>query len=108
DWPVERAPWLSGTALIERVRGWLQLTAAGWPNDESCDLERYLPRSVTLAIYDSDELRAVDRQAVRVEGGPNGTISITSQAAMTVTGKANRPRRKDSGSAWVENIGELS
>jgi len=109
DWAVDRAPWRTPAALLARVAGWLDETAAGWPGDEACDLERYLPRaSDALVLYRSDQLAGVDRAARQVEPGPNGTVAVTDRLARTTPKNRTRPRRKDAASAWVEDVGQLT
>src|SRR5690348_14524227 len=31
DWAVDRAPWRDPQKLVQRIAGWLENTAAGWP-----------------------------------------------------------------------------
>ena len=59
DEPVSERPWTDAGQLLARVAGWLENTAAGWPGDEDCDLERYLPASSEpgLVLYDYDAIR---------------------------------------------------
>lgn len=109
DVPVEHAPWLSPSGLLARVAGWLEQTDAGWPGDEACDLERYLPQSDdVMVLYRSDQLTGLDRTPVQVEPGPNGTVSVTGRAAHLWPKKGTRRRRRDTANAWLEDVGELS
>lgn len=59
DEPVSDRPWADPDRLLRRVAGWLENTAAGWPGDEDCDLERYLPASgePDMVLYDHDAIR---------------------------------------------------
>jgi hypothetical protein len=58
--PVDDAPWRDPQVLLDRVRGWLDQTAAGWPGDDVCDLERYLkPDTTALVLYNADVLADV-------------------------------------------------
>lgn len=59
DEPVSERPWTDPDRLLRRVAGWLENTAAGWPGDEDCDLERYLPAGGEpgIVLYDHDVIR---------------------------------------------------
>jgi molybdopterin/thiamine biosynthesis adenylyltransferase len=59
DEPVSDGPWTDPEQLLRRIAGWLENTAAGWPGDEDCDLERYLPASGEpgIVLYDHDAIR---------------------------------------------------
>jgi ThiF family len=59
DEPVPDGPWTDPDLLLRRIAGWLENTAAGWPGDEDCDLERYLPASSQpgIVLYDHDAIR---------------------------------------------------
>jgi len=106
---VEAAPWRDPGQLLRRAGGWLAQTAAGWPGDDDCDLERYLPRDDRMILYDLEALAgttgcvrtSTDRQA--------GIVTITAQTRRTpiTPQKAKRGLpRKDQHLAWVANIGE--
>jgi molybdopterin/thiamine biosynthesis adenylyltransferase len=114
DVPVENAPWREPDRLLDRVAEWLRETAAGWPGDDDCDLERYLPADPRLVLYDRDLLAAVEGcVATQTEGGGQ---------RVTVTGEPRRspkrprptkpPRarpkvsRKQRRLAWVAGIGQ--
>jgi hypothetical protein len=56
DERVDAAPWREPGRFLEQVGGWLALTAAGWPGDADCDLERYLPRDERMVLYDRTAL----------------------------------------------------
>ncbi|RKT53562.1 ThiF family adenylyltransferase [Saccharothrix australiensis] len=104
DWAVDQAPWLVPDVLLDRIGGWLCKTAAGWPGDDDCDLERYLKQEHAdrrLVLYDASAL-TIDR-AVRTGPGPNPhTISITNERRRVGDLDA---RRKDRNLAWVADIG---
>jgi len=59
DEPVPDGPWTDPDLLLRRIVGWLENTAVGWPGDEDCDLERYLPASGQpgIVLYDHDAIR---------------------------------------------------
>lgn len=108
DWAADQAPWLNAQTLVDRIGHWLRDTAAGWPGDDSCDLERYLSHERDddrLVLYDATML-VVDR-AVRTAPGPTpDTIVITNQVRQTGDiVSARRLRRKDHRLAWVADIG---
>jgi hypothetical protein len=108
---VEAAPWRDPGQLLQRVGGWLAQTAAGWPGDEDCDLERYLPRDDRLILYDLEALAgttgcvrtSADRQA--------GVVKITAQPRRPPIPSRKAKRglaRKDQHLAWVADIGEAA
>ncbi len=108
DWAVDQAPWSRPGVLLDRIGGWLRKTAAGWPGDDDCDLERYLEQEHTdrrLVLYDASTLTP-DR-AVRTGPGPNPhTIVITNERRRVGdldTGR--RQRRRDRNLAWVADLG---
>lgn len=108
DHPVEQAPWLTADALLARIGDWLAFTEAGWPGDQACDLERYLPSSRQLVLFDSADTVQRDRVAVRVHAtGAPATVRMTTDVARV--GKSPRKqRRKDVGACWIEDVGELA
>ena len=112
DWSVDDAPWLSPTDFLKRVAGWLQASAAGWPGDTTCDLERYLPRDdAVMVLYDTTRLAGVTGQTVLAER-ENGVITLTDQRSRPGKrphrGKRPRRRREALVRAWVDDIGEVS
>ncbi|MFD4197644.1 ThiF family adenylyltransferase [Amycolatopsis thermoflava] len=108
DWPVDEAPWLDARKLLDRITGWLQETAASWPGDDSCDLERYLSQERAgpqMVLYDATRL--VTDEAVRTEGGPE-VILVTDRVRRTGTIINGRRRnRRDRRLAWVADIGPV-
>ena len=114
DWPVDMAPWQHPNTLLERITGWLEKTAAGWPGDDDCDLERYLEHDATLVLYDADLLAPIHNETVRVEQTAGSSTTGTSTVVITNTRRQlpqhrrGRPSRKDRGLAWVSDIGEVS
>ncbi|PNE16090.1 hypothetical protein B1H26_27760 [Amycolatopsis sp. BJA-103] len=108
DWSVDDAPWLDPRKLLDRIADWLQKTAAGWPDDDSCDLERYLDQEddgPRMVIYNATRL--LPNQAAQTEGGPE-IIYIADRARRTgniVNGR--RRNRKDRRLAWVADIGSV-
>lgn len=107
DWSVDDAPWLDPRKLLDRIADWLQKTAAGWPGDDSCDLERYVDQEDDPRMVLYNATRLVPDQAVQTEGGPE-IICITDRARRTgniVNGR--RRNRKDRRLAWVADIGSV-
>lgn len=106
--PVEQAPWLDAAAFLVRVGDWLWMTEAGWPGDEACDLERYLPSCQELVLFDSDDTSKRHRETVRVRTttAPR-TVRLTSEVARVAKPPRNQ-RRKDVGGCWIEDVGELT
>ncbi|GIJ67922.1 ThiF family adenylyltransferase [Virgisporangium ochraceum] len=121
DVAVDDAPWSEPAQLLARVAGWLAETAAGWPGDDDCDLERYLQPDSRMVLYDRDILVAT-RGCVRTftdAGGQRVTVSGEPQRPPSRWrvnkqggGRRNhrrRPRvgRKQRRLAWVADIGQV-
>ncbi|RSD10311.1 ThiF family adenylyltransferase [Amycolatopsis eburnea] len=108
EWPVDEAPWWDARILVDRISDWLQKTASGWPDDDSCDLERYLGQEQDddrMVLYDATRL--VSGQAVQTSGD-RSTVVITDRVRPTrgiVSGR--RRNRKDRRLAWVATIGNV-
>lgn len=110
DWDVAVAPWRDPQRLLHRVAGWLESTAHGWPDDNACDLERYLPPDRgPLVLYDSDELQSLKHVPVRVRDGQStATVRVTAEVrAGSMSDSRRRLARKDRHLAWVEDLGSL-
>lgn len=108
DWAVDEAPWREPQKLVIRVAGWLEKTAAGWPDDDVCDLERYVPQDdATFVLYNGAELPS--GCAVRTMPGPTpGTTRILAERRQIGDLRGGRPRhRKDTNLAWVADIGAV-
>ncbi|MFV2102060.1 ThiF family adenylyltransferase [Micromonospora sp. LOL_024] len=124
-WPsdvtVESAPWRNPRQLLRKVAAWLRHTDAGWPNDEDCDLERYLPRDQRLLLYDRDKLAAT-KGCVRTHataGGYRVTITDETQRPPNRPDARKQNRTNDRGSgnlkigrkhrnlAWIADVGHL-
>lgn len=83
DVEVGDASWRDPCRFLDRVAAWLVATARGWPGDDDCDLERYLPPDPRMVLYDDDVLAAT-RGCVRTFTNPGGQ-------RVTVTGQPQRP-----------------
>jgi molybdopterin/thiamine biosynthesis adenylyltransferase len=107
--PVDQAPWLDPLALLARISAWLTETAAGWPNDSACDLERYLPPDSRLVLYDEQALAGIIDSCTRTRRDPSGTITVTAEVRRTSRSGRNRREapRKDRRLAWVGDLGEI-
>lgn len=108
DWDVGDAPWRDPELMLERIAGWLTNTSLGWPNDDACDLERYLPPEAgPLVLYNSEDLRHLNQVPVRVLSQSGAvTVSITKDVRRTLEqGVPARVYRKDHHLAWVEDLG---
>jgi hypothetical protein len=110
SYPVDDAPWRDPQVFLDRVRGWLEQTAAGWPGDNVCDLERYLNTdTTTLVLYDADVLTNV-AGVVKTAAGPSpSTILVTDRRRNAVIAPRRRGRLhpKDRALAWVDDLGEI-
>ena len=99
DEPVPGGPWTDPDRLLSRVVGWLQNTAAGWPGDEDCDLERYLPASGEpgMVLYDHDAIRSLHgylrTTATQIPGVVTVLTSVWRPSARTAKKRAARGRK---------------
>ena len=107
-WPVDQTPWTNAGRLVDRIADWLASAAAGWPGDESCDLERYLAHDPgTFVLYDATNL--VLDAAVRTTQGPTpGSILLTSDRRKVRELGGGRRRRRDNQLAWAADIGAVT
>lgn len=106
DWAVDTAPWLDPVSVVSRIAGWLQKSAASWPSDDDCDLERYLERDNTLILYDVDKL--APGTLFRTSADSSGEIvTVTDERRRKPTFQRNRRHRKDARLVWVADIGAV-
>lgn len=88
--PAGEPPWLDAGGLVDRIAGWLELTAVGWPGDEDCDLERYVKAGAEgdIILYNSDHITPVDVSAAW------STVMLhrsTTSGTIFEVGEARRP-----------------
>ncbi|WP_158698002.1 hypothetical protein, partial [Streptomyces prunicolor] len=109
-WPADRAPWTAPDTLLSRIAGWLEQTAAGWPGDNVCDLERYLEADLTtFVLYDAESLARLEGHVVRTRcGSTSGTVEIWN-TPHRLKKRAGRPgfSRANRQLAWVEDLGRI-
>jgi molybdopterin/thiamine biosynthesis adenylyltransferase len=108
EWAVDEAPWRDPHRLVDRIAAWMQKTVAGWPGDDSCDLERYLEQDLkTFVLYDAAAL--VFDAPVRTTAGPTpDSITVTTERRRLGDFGAGRRHRKDMRLAWVADIGAVT
>ncbi|MEU6815545.1 ThiF family adenylyltransferase [Streptomyces sp. NPDC046860] len=109
-WPADRAPWTEADELLSRIAGWLELTAAGWPGDSVCDLERYLePDPTTFVLYNAEQLAGLEGHAVHIRAGSTTGTKEIGETPHRLKRRSGRPgfRRADRQLAWVENLGQI-
>lgn len=106
--PVDQAPWRDPAALLTRITDWMELTATGWPDDDSTDFERYLAQDLdTFVVYDASSL--VLNAAVRVQtNAAPGTVTITNERRQLRSQPGGRQRRRDKRLAWAADIGTVT
>jgi molybdopterin/thiamine biosynthesis adenylyltransferase len=95
---------------VARVQGWLEKTAAGWPDDNDCDLERYIPgtQDPVLVLCDLVELGDVTG-CVQVLPTGRGVVRVSPEQRPVPPKTRKGRRRPRSGSlGWVANVGELA
>lgn len=108
EWPVDQAPWRDPRVLVARIADWLERTAAGWPGDDSCDLERYLEQDQgAFVLYDASTL-VFDAPVRTTSGLAPGTVTVTAERRRLRDLGSGRQRRKDGRLAWVADIGPVS
>jgi hypothetical protein len=109
DEPVEAAPWRDPDRLRQRIGGWLAQTAPGWPGDQDCDLERYLPRDDRMVLYEREGLAGVTGCVRTSINRQAGTVTVTAERGRPwpspPKAKRGQPRRNQH-LAWVADIGE--
>ena len=110
DWAVDEAPWRDPVQLLDRIRGWLRSTHAGWPDDDSCDLERYIEQDhTTFLLYDATSLVLDAPVRTTRIGQPPGVVVVTAEKRRPRDLDTNRrQRRKDHRLAWVADIGAVT
>jgi hypothetical protein len=110
DWPVDEAPWRDPVTTVDRIRGWLEQTAAGWLGDEACDLERYLEPDDRrrLVLYDWGSLGDLRRTVRTSADSVRHTVTITTDVRRPAAPSGRRGlRRRDRNLAWVGDVGQL-
>lgn len=106
--PVDEAPWRDARGLIARVADWIEQTVAGWPGDDSCDLERYVPQqSTALVVYDASGL-VLDTPVRTSAGSTPGLVTVTAERRRLTHLGNGRRGRKDRKLAWVADMGVVS
>lgn len=109
--PVDAAPWREPQVLLDRVRNWLEQTAVSWPDDDVCDLERYLEQDAgTFVLYDADVLTGKVGLYKTAPGPTPRTIEVTGNRRPGVIAPRGPQQLhpKDRGLAWVDDLGEVS
>lgn len=119
DIEIDGAPWRDPAEFLGRVARWLEHTAAGWPDDDDCDLERYLPADPRMALYEREQLVEV-HGCVRTLNEAGQRVIITGEPGRPPSQQRNRRRksrrrnphrprisRKQRRLAWVSDVGQL-
>jgi hypothetical protein len=102
---IDQAPWLEPTVLLERTADWLTKTAAGWPGDDSLDLERYLEPAGEFVLYKSDSMPL--NQPLRIDEHSDDIVKISGRPPAFL----NRKQRRQGiarESAWALDLGPLT
>ncbi|GAB3430182.1 HesA/MoeB/ThiF family protein [Actinophytocola sediminis] len=108
EYTLDIAPWRDADALITRVRTWLEETAIGWPDDDTCDLERYLSKDARMILYDGETLKALRATCVRVTGKATPIVTITTEQGLQRRRRGRRvPARKDRKLCWIGDLGQV-
>lgn len=106
---VDDAPWRDLDAFIEKISGWFEQTAAGWPDDDDADLERYLPTDDGIVLYDKEKL--VDGQFYRLEKGDHGILRLKDKLSWSPKPtriKNKGMRRRERSLLWKTDVGNIS
>lgn len=121
DEPASEPPWKDPNLLLQRIAGWLEQTAAGWPGDEDCDLDRYLAAGAepSLVLYNYDTIRPAEGYHYTTASRNPDTIAIKTttwdqpvRTARTSPGKGKKARKRQAISvprqlAYVADLGIL-
>lgn len=108
EYMFDVAPWWDADELITRVRTWLEDTGAAWPNDDTCDLERYLPNNGRMVLYDGETLKDLRGDSVRVAGKGTSVLTITTERGLQRRNRGRRlPARKDRKLCWIGDLGQV-
>lgn len=84
----------------------MEESAAGWPEDVACDLERYLPRDeAVMVLYDATQLQALWGGVFLADRDRN-VITVTAQRSRP--GKRGRREKERLTRVWVSDLGEVS
>lgn len=108
EYTVDVAPWRDAKTVITRVRSWLEDTAEGWSSDDTCDLERYLPKDARMVLYDGETLKDLRASCVRVSGKGTSIVTITTEQGLQRYRRGRRvPARKDRKLCWIGDLGQV-
>ncbi|MFC4013394.1 ThiF family adenylyltransferase [Nonomuraea purpurea] len=121
DVDVSDAPWQAPERLLDRVAVWLTNSAAGWPSDDDCDLERYLLPDSQLVLYNRDVLTAISGCVRTFTDPATGRVTISGESQRPPSrwrtskrqdgrrGRRRQPKigRKQRRLAWVTDIGQV-
>jgi len=108
EYTLDVAPWRDIDAVITRARTWLEDTAEGWPSDDTCDLERYLPSAGRMVLYDGETLKDLRGTCVRVTGKATPIVTITTEQGLQRRHRGRRlPARKDRKLCWIGDLGQV-
>lgn len=110
DIPVDDAPWRDPDRLLEKISGWIEQTAAGWPDDDDADLERYLElNDDCIVIYDN--LLLEPSSFYRTRRNPIGVVTVAEPLAWGPNPermKNKGVRRKERNLLAVIDVGPIS
>jgi hypothetical protein len=106
--PVEDAPWLEVDTLLDRIGDWLTRTANGWPDDDVCDLERYLPPNPKMVLYDSETLKDLQDECVWVRDKTKPVVTVTTDRRLLRRSRGRRvPAHQDRKLCWIGDLGDV-
>lgn len=100
-----RLPWADSGELLAQIAAWLDRDRGGWVGDPpALDLERYLPKTSGLLLY--EDLRPVANSVVVVRPIGRDVIEVVSKAKVA-TGRRGRKARWPKNRALVVSVGQL-
>lgn len=112
-----QAPWRDPARLLDRAAEWFVNRHRGWPDDEDVDLERYLPVTEGLVVYDSDSLEGRTGM-LRLTRGRSGSLvtRVSWQAPPAASGspssrskrRGRRRLRTSRPYGWLADVGEIN
>lgn len=95
--------WGNADQLLGQISGWCNLAEAGWPGDNDCDLERYLPNGKSFVLYDSSELSEITGIVAIRRDAAIYRVLANPKAFPTFGRSLHEPRR-----AWIGDLGFIS
>ena len=102
----DKSSWGNADNLIYRISKWLEETDANWPDDDDCDLERYLPKNEIFVVYDGLKLEGFNSSVTIKESQGVVRLLPSHQTLPFLDSRVrahHRPR-----AAWIADLGVVA